>query len=142
MYPEPYIELGIDLVKTFNFSSALICQINNCTSRKLHIYSFSWNIAQEYSYANPYQHRILGPYPNLAAEGFRAQLGSVEILGPPPGRQGPSFACLYAQYKMGKWDSKYYLACSKTDGNGCETKPIISRQLDVNIFATRRRNVA
>ena len=113
--PVPYNEVSLDLIKTFNFPSALICQLNNCTSRKLHPYSFSWNMAIEYNYANPYQQRYIGPFPNLAAEEFRPKLGSIEILQPPTGRHGPSFACLYAQYKMGSWDSKYYLNSPKVD---------------------------
>ena len=112
---EPYIELHCDLVTRFNFNSALICQINNCTARKLHPYSFSWELAQVFNYANPYQHRSSGPYPNLAEIRHRPDLGSVEILHPPTGTKGPSFACLYSQYKMGKWDSTYYLNSFKAD---------------------------
>ena len=117
LVPEVYNEVTLDIVKIFNYSSALICQLNNCTSRKLHPYSFSWNMALEYSYANPYQHRRIGPYPNLAAEEFRPKLGSIEIRHPPTGRHGPSFACLYAQFKMGSSDSKYYLNSPKVDAN-------------------------
>ena len=112
-----YKEIDVDLVKTFNFSSCLICQINNCTSRKLHTNSFSWELAQEYKYADPYQHRTVGPYPNLASEELRARPGSFEILQDPEEGGGPSFACLYAQYKMGKWGSRYYVTSPKTDEN-------------------------
>ena len=113
--PEPYIELTFVNVQNFNFPTVMICQLNDCTSRKLHINSFAWDLAVNFNYANPYQHRLLGPYPNLAAEICRREPGTVEILYPPPGRQGPSFACLYGQYKIGKPDSKYYINLPKTD---------------------------
>ena len=112
---DPYVELQCDIVTRFDFNSALICQLNNCTARKLHLYSFSWDLARKYKYANPYQHRVSGPYPNLAAVKHRPKLGSVQILQPPPGTKGPSFACLYGQYKMGKWNSKFYLNCPRVD---------------------------
>ena len=49
----------------------------------------------EFEYANPYQHRITVPYPNLASEECRPPPGSIQILQPPQGRTGPAFACLY-----------------------------------------------
>ena len=113
--PLPYVERTGDIVQEYNYSSAIILQINNCVSRKLHLHSFSWNLSMEFNYANPYQHRIIGPYPNLAAAQCRPQPGSIEILQPPTGRNGPSIACLYSQYKMGRHDSTYYLNCTKVD---------------------------
>ena len=111
----PYFELYCDLATRFNFTTALICQINNCTARKLHPNSFSWELAQQFNYADPYQHRTSGPYPNLAAPACRPEPGSIEVLHPPTGTKGPSFACLYAQYKMGDWDSSYYLNARNAD---------------------------
>ena len=112
--PDPYIEITFDIIRSFNYNGVIICQINNCTSRKLHANSFSSYLATGFKYANPYQHRLTGPYPNLAAEICRAEPGTIEILHPPTG-QGPSFACLYSQYKMGRSDSKYYINLPKTD---------------------------
>ena len=113
--PLPYVERLGDIVQDYNYSSAMILQINNCVSRKLHLHSFSWYLALEFNYADPYQHRKMGPYPNLAASDCRPQPGSIQILQPPTGCSGPTFACLYSQYKMGKCNSTYYLNFIKVD---------------------------
>ena len=115
--PLPYTEQVGDIVEHYNFSSCLIVQLNNCVSRKLHPHSFSWNLGMQYTYSNLYQHRITGPYPNLASEECRPLPGSVQIFHSPFERKGPSFACLYGQYKMGKENSTYYLNSSKVDAH-------------------------
>ena len=110
---EPYHHVSGNLAFDFDFSSALIVQLNNCVARKVHRNSLTWDLTKKYHYADPYQHRLSGPYPNLASEPFRAKPGSIELLHPPPGQEGPSFCCLYGQYKMGRSSSTYYLNCPK-----------------------------
>ena len=112
---KPYIETRFDIVTSFRFNSALICQIYNCTALKADPFSLSYHLGREYDYARPYQHRKSSLYPNLASIKYRPKLGSIEILQPPLGTTGPSFACLYAQYKMGNWNSTYYLNRPKVD---------------------------
>ena len=112
---EPYYDLKLDLTAGFIARSVLICQIINCTARKVRVGSFTWNLCQIYPYADPYRQRLFGPFPNLAHQSLRPVLGSIKILSPAQNERGPSFACLHAQYKMGKWDSTYYLESKKTD---------------------------
>ena len=112
-----YFELIGDIVKDYTHSSNLIIQQNNCVSRNLHPYSFSWNIARKFKYANPYSQRLSGPYKNLCDIIYRPKLGTVQIIVPPMGQHGPSFACFYSQYRMGKPNTKYYITSPKTDSN-------------------------
>lgn len=111
----PYIEILGDIVELFNAPTNIIIQINNCISRKLHPRSFSWNLAMKHHYANPYARRLRGPYPNLASPEYRSQPGTIQIIHPPSDYHGPIIGCLYAQYKMGTYDSTYYLGAAKAD---------------------------
>ena len=116
----PYIE-EIGDVTNYNKSSDLIIQINNCVSRKLHINSLAWNLAQKFPYSNPYKDRNFGPYPNLADISLRPSPGSIYISQPPPPeKQGPTIVCCFAQYRMGDTKSKYYINHSKTDNEYLE----------------------
>ena len=113
--PLPYIEKVGNIIEYYNFSSAIIVQINNCVARKLHPHSFCWNLSHAFPYANPYALRRSGPYPNLADIFLRPPLGSLKIIHPPTGVNGPLIACCFAQYRMGHSNSTFYLNCSKTD---------------------------
>ena len=113
-YP-PYYEKNGDITQEYNSNSALIVQINNCVSRKVHKYSLCWYISQEFPYGDPYIHRKSGPYPNLASIELRPALGSVKIVPPPKGSTGPVIACCFSQYRMGNTSSSYYLNCKKVD---------------------------
>ena len=113
--PDPYFEHTGNIVEDYNFPSALIVQLNNCVSRKLHPYSFSWNLAVEFFYANPYRRRLAGPFPNLASQDFRSTPGTIELLYPPSNYRGPTFACFYGQYRMGNYNSQYFMNSSKVD---------------------------
>ena len=114
--PTPYLELPGHFLQHFNSPSTLIVQLNNCVSRKLHPHSFIWDICMKFPYGDPYRRRLSGPYPNLAGPEFRSTPGSFQLLQPPTdGHQGPTFACLYGQYQMGKPDSRYYLNTRKVD---------------------------
>ena len=113
--PLPYLERLADIPEDYNFNSAIIVQINNCVSRKLHMHSFCWNLTQYFPYANPYTHRKAGPYGNLTHVLFRPSPGTINIAIPKPGCTGPSIACCFSQYRMGHSQSTYYMYCKNTD---------------------------
>ena len=124
---KPYNQTLGDIVSEYNFPSALIVQINNCTARKSRQNSFTWNISKKYPYGDPYKERTSGRYPNLASVHLRPKLGCIQLRYPPKGEEEkPTIACLFSQYKMGTPSSRYYLDGRKTDREYIQT----SRSLD------------
>ena len=111
----PYKEVFGDVTEEYNSNTAVIVQINNCVSRKVHIHSLCWYISQKYPYGNPYICRKHGPYPNLASMELRPPLGSVKLQFPPKHSTGPIIACCFSQYRMGNTSSSYYQGCKSLD---------------------------
>ena len=98
-------------------NNALIVQQNNCTAVKHKNGSFSWRLKNSFPYSDPYGGRkCKGTYPNLAEENERPQLGSVGIQHCPR-NVGPSIAYFFAQFKMGKANSKFYIDYPNTDSS-------------------------
>ena len=93
-----------------NDSGAMILQINNCTSCKLHRGSFSHDLATVFPYSDPYRDRVCTHhYQNLAIIEDRPQPGSIQfktaaVAAPPR----PVICCLFAQYRMGGNGRNYY----------------------------------
>lgn len=108
--PSPVYQdiVGDVAVDYINNSKALIVQINNCVAVKTHLYSMGWWLAKHLPYSDPYSSRKPGAYPNLAHPDSRPLLPSVELRTPSEGVEGPTVACCFAQYRMGKCDSTYY----------------------------------
>ena len=94
--------------------SSLILQINNCTSVKHKMDSFSWCLVERFAHGDAYLGRRQSFYENLADVNTRDEVGSVKIFHCANNTEA-SIACLYAQYKMGRADSSYYIDCSMTD---------------------------
>lgn len=91
---------------------ALIVQQNNCTSLKLHKGSLAEKIANKLQ-CNPYTTRQRpGVFPNLAYPEHRNKMGEVVIY---ENDEAAKVACLFAQYRMGKANSSYYMNSNKTD---------------------------
>ena len=96
-------------------SKAILVQQNNCTSLKLRPDSLAEQIARVFYHGDdPYTRRKYGIYENLAIPERRQKMGQVMIYR----RYNPPMAgvaCLFAQYKMGRPDAKYYLNGRRTD---------------------------
>lgn len=97
---------------------ALIVQQNNCTARQIHKRTLAFDISLAFGYtSNPYLLRAQqcrpGIFQNLACIVHRAKMGDVHICDNGPGRA--RVACLFAQYRMGTPNHKYYMHSPRVD---------------------------
>lgn len=102
-----------DIISDFcNDSTALILQQTNCCAVKINTQSFAYNLYQKLPYSNPYSERKPGIYKNLAQVKDRPKPGSIKLMHV---ENYPWVCCLFAQYRMGKPNSLYYLNKKYTD---------------------------
>ena len=115
MTEKNYCQVVGDITTDYVTSDCLIVQVNNCVARKPKVKSLTWNLKEKFHWANPYQHRVKSMnFNNLATPSSRPELGSISIICPPRNiftgakRDGPTFACIFSQYKMGLPTSDYF----------------------------------
>ena len=102
-----------DIVSEFcNDPRALILQQSNCTATKINRQSFAYNLYKKLPYSDPYSQRKSGGYVNLAHINDRPKPGSIKLMH---SENCPWVCCLFAQYRMGKANSVYYLHKKHTD---------------------------
>lgn len=122
-----YINLTVkkgDILELYaNNDRTLILQQNNCTALKLHHDSFADNLNNGIpGGCDPYNMRLVkmreaGVKPvfeNLAPHKFRPEMGTVQFIDRRK-NGGPLIGCLFAQYKMGKPNSKFFCNSKRTD---------------------------
>lgn len=94
--------------------NAMILQQCNCTATKIKPNSFAYNLYCKLPYSNPYKERKSTLYyNNLAIIEHRPRPGSIKIMY--SNNSLPIVCCLFAQYKMGLPNSKYYMNGKYTD---------------------------
>ena len=105
-----------DMVKLFSRPTDMLVHICNCVAKRPRPYSLGFSIIKRYKYSDPYSQRR-AVKKNLAHVNSRPKPGTVGFCFPPghhyPG--GPVVANCFAQYRMGKCDSKYYENCHDID---------------------------
>lgn len=104
-----------DIISDFcNDNKALILQQSNCTATRMNKCSFSYSLYKKLDYSDPYNKRTSTTYyDNLAKIECRPIPGSIKLMY--KDENHPIVCCLFAQYKMGPSNSKYYLYKKYTD---------------------------
>ena len=98
-----------NMVELFDKPTDILVHIVNCVALKSRPYSLCDSIVSKHKYANPYSKRR--PLKkNLAHRDSRPQVGTVNFCFP-KNKDGPIVANCFSQFRMGDYNSRYYMNC-------------------------------